>query len=301
MRTSWRRKHCCRREAWPGPPTSGRVKDKDVIVVVWAFATANHDNLVVNEGRGVCSAGRRNVTQGTRIGPLHRLWNAELSLFWHGTTRSSPVWKHQTSLQHPFSSQPPYIHATPSTRVAVCARNPCVGRKPYTGALPQYISVAGAGSQSLALGIRGASRYRGLGGTPFSTAGASSESLSLSFASFEPFTSLLSRFSRIVALDGLLDRALLFGVEPCDPLALLLVIIPAILGAVMLILSLSRSRMLSWYQSLSRSPAGWACCWCCACTARRLLLLATRRFDGFRGPAGPFAADATLPRLLVLA
>lgn len=59
-----------------------------------------------------------------------------------------PVLKHQTSFQHPLSSQPPKIHAVLSIRVALCARIPCPGITPYTGALLQYINVAGASSTS---------------------------------------------------------------------------------------------------------------------------------------------------------
>jgi hypothetical protein len=67
------------------------------------------------------------------------------------------------SLKHPLSSQPPNIHATLSASVTVCARKPCVGRVPHTGALLQYITGGGAGSTLSTFGRWGIARKRGGG------------------------------------------------------------------------------------------------------------------------------------------
>lgn len=74
-----------------------------------------------------------------------------------------PVWKHQTSLKQSTSSHPPKTHAVWSTRVTLCARMPCVGSVPQTGALLQYMTLAGAGSASRLCGRWGIVRMRGTG------------------------------------------------------------------------------------------------------------------------------------------
>jgi hypothetical protein len=75
------------------------------------------------------------------------------------------ILKHNMSLKHPLSSQPPNnIHTALSARVTVCARNPWVGSAPQTGAKLQYITGGGVGPTSCIFGRRGTVRKRTGGG-----------------------------------------------------------------------------------------------------------------------------------------
>src|SRR5882762_6852267 len=73
----------------------------------------------------------------------------------------APVLKHQTSFQHPLSSQPPNNQAILSTRVTLCARMLCEGNVPQTGALLQYMTDAGASSALFEWAKCGIMRKRG--------------------------------------------------------------------------------------------------------------------------------------------
>jgi hypothetical protein len=66
-----------------------------------------------------------------------------------------PVSKQKISLYVSLASAPPNSHAVVSTRVTVCARKPCEGQAPYTGARLQYITVLGANSAFFSYESRG--------------------------------------------------------------------------------------------------------------------------------------------------
>lgn len=82
--------------------------------------------------------------------------------------------------------------------------------------------------------------------------------------------------------------------------ALVLVIMPATLGAAILARSLSLSAGVGVAGSRTGGVGVGGTEACALCTARRLVALPMRRLDGVRGPAGALAADATLVSELVL-
>lgn len=177
--------------------------------------------------------------------------------------------KHHTSLKHPFSSHPPKIQATPSTSVTLCALTLCVGSAPYTGALLQYINVAGTGS-ALPAGRCGLCLYLGPVGCAPPCAGL------LADCPAPPVTP-----SRIVAAPGDLDRPFPFAAvaeEDTTPVA----------DAVSLALSLSLSLSLRSDELDTRRP-------------ERFLARPWREDEDGGGGGGMAVAEARLARLLVLA
>ena len=118
---------------------------------------------------------------------------------------NAPVLKQNTSFQHPFSSHPPNNHAILSISVTLCARIPCNGIAPYTGARLQCMSVAAVGSTSLACGRWGVFRVLYVVGGPEPFALFPSRSLSLPL--FSP-PSLSLSLSRSLTVAGEPDRCL---------------------------------------------------------------------------------------------
>ena len=123
----------------------------------------------------------------------------------------TPVLKQKTSRQHPRSSHPPNIHAMLSMRVTVCARVPCNGIAPYTGARLQCISVAGESSTSFACGRWGVFRTLCVGGGALLVPLPSRPSLSRPdwlFSSLSLSLSLSLSRSRSLTVAGDPDRCL---------------------------------------------------------------------------------------------
>ena len=155
------------------PAPCGNVKDVNAIVVRCALPTADDNDLAPNERRRVRATRWRQVALHLGMCPLHRLCqevglvgsakNTKKGLKKAFGETHAPILKHHMSLKHPPSSQPPNNHATLSASVTVCARTPCVGSDPQTGALLQYITGGGAGSTLVALGRWGIRRWRGAG------------------------------------------------------------------------------------------------------------------------------------------
>lgn len=195
----------------------------------------------------------------------------------------APRWNVQTSAQHPFSSQPPKIHATLSTNVTLWARSPCVGNTPYTGARLQCISVGDAGSTSFPEleGSCGVVRIRGWRGPFPSVSLPLSRCLSLcrSFSLLSPLSrSFPFSFSFSLSLSPSRTVPVLGDVERDGFLSDCCISTPVILSPAMLAVSLT--------------------------TRADVRLIggdAPRRLEGLRGPEGALAAEllARLARLLV--
>ena len=68
------------------PAAHEGVKDVEVVVVYRAFSAAEYEDAAVDLGRGVCTAGGRDVANSFGVGPLHGFLQVRV-YEWAGTYR----------------------------------------------------------------------------------------------------------------------------------------------------------------------------------------------------------------------